>query len=94
MIEPTLGNLAEELAALEAEEATVSAERRRLQQQIDNGYATDLARAREREVSRRRRELHLQIDSIRVRLGLPPGPTARTANEPALERIWSLSSQS
>jgi hypothetical protein len=94
MIDSTLGSLAEELAALEAEEATVSAERRRLQQQIDNGFATDMSRAREREVSLRRRELHLQIDAIRVRLGLPTGPTRRTAGEPVLESTWSLGAQS
>jgi hypothetical protein len=93
MNESTLGSLAEELAALEAEEASVSAERRRLQQQIDNGFATEASRAREREVSLRRRELHLQIDAMRVRLGLPTGPARRT-DDSALERTWSLDSQS
>jgi hypothetical protein len=94
MIEPTLGSLAEELAALEAEEAQVSAERRRLQEQIDRGFGTEMSRAREREVSIRRRELHLQIDAIRGRLGLPTGPTRRTADESGLERTWSFGSQS
>jgi hypothetical protein len=93
MIESSLGSLAEELAALEAEEASVSAERRRLQQQIDNGFATEVSRAREREVSLRRRELHLQIDAIRLRLGLPTGPTRRTADGSGLERTWSFGSQ-
>jgi hypothetical protein len=94
MIEPTLGNLAEELSALEAEEAQVSAERRRLQQQIDNGFATEASRTREREASLRRRELHLQIDAIRLRLGLPAGPRPRAADQPGLERSWSLESRS
>ena len=40
-----------ELVALEAEEALVSAERRRLHQQIDFGYASETTRAREQEVS-------------------------------------------
>lgn len=45
-----------ELADLEAEEERVSEERRRLHQQIDNGFATETTRARERDVSSRRRE--------------------------------------
>ena len=62
-----------ELAALEAEEADVSAERRRLHQQIDHGFATETTRLREREVSDHRRELHRRIDALRERLGLPAG---------------------
>ena len=89
MIESNLGSLAEELAALEAEETEVSAERRRLQQQIDSGFATEMSRTREREISLRRRELHLQIDALRGRLGLPTGPTRRATDEPGLEKSWS-----
>jgi hypothetical protein len=94
MTEPDIGNLAERLAALEAEEAQINAERRRLQQQIDNGFATEVSRAREHEVSLRRRELHLQIDGIRAQLGLPTGPARRAADEHGLERTWSIGSQS
>ena len=46
MIEASLAGLSEELAALEAEERQVSAERRRLHQQIDGGFATEMTRAR------------------------------------------------
>lgn len=59
----------------------MSAQRRHLHQQIDFGYATDEARAREREVSDHRRELHRRIDELRERLG-PPGDDA--AAEPSL----------
>lgn len=90
MIDSSLGSSAEKLAALEAEEAQVSAERRRLQQLIDSGFATELSRSREREVSLLRRELHLQIDAVRIQLGLPTGPTRRAADESSLERTWSV----
>jgi len=63
-----------ELDALEVEERQVSAERRRLHQQIDNGFATEATRLREREVSDHRRELHRHIDALRERIGLPAGP--------------------
>lgn len=63
MDERSPGDLREELAALEAEEAEVSAERRRLYQQIDHGFATETTRVRERELSARRRELHQRIDA-------------------------------
>jgi hypothetical protein len=71
-----LGSLddARELEALEAEEAQISAERRRLHERIDRGFATSAARVREREVSDHRRELHRRIDALRERLGLPVGP--------------------
>jgi hypothetical protein len=62
------------LADLEAEETKVSAERRRLHQQIDHGFSTEATRLREREVSDHRRELHRRIDALRDRLGLPTGP--------------------
>jgi hypothetical protein len=62
--------LREELATLEAEEAEISAERRRLQQQIDSGFANESTRVREREVSDRRRDLHHRIDSLEELLGI------------------------
>jgi hypothetical protein len=68
-----------ELAALEAEEARVSAERRRLHQQIDFGYASETTRAHEREVSNHRRELHRRIDVLRELLGMPLGPPRASA---------------
>lgn len=89
-----LSDVTQALAALEAEEARVSAERRRLQQQIDNGFATELSRDREQQLSLRRRELHLQIDALRLRLGLPTGPARRATDEPGLEKTWSFGSRS
>jgi uncharacterized protein involved in exopolysaccharide biosynthesis len=73
MEDANLGDLRSELAALEAEEARVSAERRHLHQQIDFGYAGESTRAREREVSDHRRDLHSRIDALRERLGLTVG---------------------
>jgi hypothetical protein len=63
----------DELAALEAAEAQLSAERRRLHQQIDFGFSTAETRAREREVSDERRRLHRRIDLLRK---LVPGEEA------------------
>lgn len=75
--------LREELTRLEAEEARVSAQRRHLHQQIDFGYATDEARAREREVSDERQALHNRIDELRALLGLsePESVTEPTSLE-------------
>jgi hypothetical protein len=86
MDDETLVDLRAELAALEDEEARVSAERRHLHRQIDFGYASDTTRAREREVSDRRRELHGRIDAIRGRLGEQAGPT-RVSVEASLARM-------
>jgi hypothetical protein len=86
MDDETLVDLRAELAALEDEEARVSAERRHLHRQIDFGYASDTARAREREMSDRRRELHGRIDAIRGRLGMQAGP-ARASAEASLARM-------
>jgi hypothetical protein len=72
MDEAKLARLREELGRLEAAEERVSAERRRLHQQIDLGYATETTRAREREVSDERRELHRKIDALRELLALSP----------------------
>jgi hypothetical protein len=77
----SLAELRDELAALEAEEADVSAERRRLHQQIDHGFATETTLVRERELSARRRELHQRIDALREPLGLPPGPPRASTDE-------------
>jgi hypothetical protein len=82
MEDANLGDLRAELAALEAEEARVSAERRHLHQQIDFGYASQSTRAREREVSDHRRDLHRRIDALRERLGMPVG-AQRTAADMA-----------
>jgi hypothetical protein len=57
-----------ELAIAEAAEKRLSAERSRLHDQIDFGFATETTRAREREVSDKRRELHRRIDAIREQL--------------------------
>jgi hypothetical protein len=81
MDEKSLAGLRDELDALEAEEAEVSAERRRLHQQIDHGFATETTCVRERELSARRRELHQRIDALRERLGLPLGPPRASAHE-------------
>jgi hypothetical protein len=55
------------LAQVEEEERTVSSERRRLHDRIDNWGGTDELIERERELSRRRRELHARIDELRAR---------------------------
>jgi len=69
MSEPSIDELRSELTRLEAEEVKLSEIRRRLQHQIDFGYAKETTRAREREVSDERKELHRRIDSLRARLG-------------------------
>jgi chromosome segregation ATPase len=74
MDEEKLADVRAQLAALEEEEAKVSAERRHLHHQIDLGYATQTTREREREVSDHRRALHRRIDAIRERLGMRAGP--------------------
>ena len=71
MEDANLDDLREELARLEAEETLLSGQRRRLFDQIDHGFASDATRAREREVSAERRQLHQRIDSLRSLLGLP-----------------------
>jgi hypothetical protein len=73
-------DLREELAALEAAETQLSAERRRLHQQIDFGFSTRETRARERKVSDERRRLHRRIDSLRELLqgeSVPESPISR-----------------
>jgi hypothetical protein len=83
-MEGSLPDLHAELAALEEEEARISAERRHLHRQIDFGYASETTRAREREVSDRRRKLHVRIDAIREDLGMQVGPK-RTSPEATLD---------
>jgi hypothetical protein len=73
-------DLGEELAALERAEAYLSAERRRLHQQIDFGFSTAETRARERAVSDERRRLHARIDSLR-KLVQPEDPLTLGASE-------------
>ena len=69
MAEANVDDLREELRLLEAEEARLSAERNRVQDRIDLGFATDHARERERELSGARRQLHERIDALRESLG-------------------------
>ena len=68
MDDASLEDLRREVAALEAEEAQLSAVRDRLQHQIDFGFETDTTRAREREISDERRRLHDRIDALKQRL--------------------------
>ena len=75
MDESSPDELRKELASLEATEARISAERRRIHEQIDFGYASEATRAWEREVSDERRRLHERIDSLRGILGVQ-GPSA------------------
>jgi 50S ribosomal subunit-associated GTPase HflX len=67
-VETTVEELHVELAKLEAAEARLSAERSRLQDQIDFGFGTETTRDREREVSNERRQVHERIDALRDRL--------------------------
>ena len=63
---PDLETLAVELAQLVREERQLSAVRRRLHEQIDNGFPNEVMVRREREVSNRRRALHGRIDTLRL----------------------------
>jgi hypothetical protein len=58
-----------ELSRLEREAERLSARRRRLHKVIDAGFASDLHRRQEREVSDERLALHRQIDALRADLG-------------------------
>lgn len=71
MDDANAAELREELAQLEAAEARLSAERDRLQRQIDLGFETATSRKREREVSDERRQLHDRIDALREQLAGP-----------------------
>ena len=67
-METSVEELHVELAKLEAAEARLSAERSRLQDQIDFGFGTETTREREREVSGERRQVHERIDALREQL--------------------------
>jgi len=90
MDKESLAGLRTELAALEKEEALVSAERRHLHRQIDFGYASETTRAREREVSDHRRKLHARIDAIRESLGRPAGPQRASAEASLAEMTGGI----
>ena len=70
------GAFAVELEQLVHEERQLSAVRRRLHEQIDNGFPNDVIVARERAVSDRRRVLHRRIDLLRLYLSPTPHPSA------------------
>ena len=63
---PNLGALASELEHLIREERQLSSLRRRLHEQLDNGFPNDVLVRRERDVSDRRRALHRRIDMLRL----------------------------
>jgi hypothetical protein len=60
--------IAAELLELEREERALSEFRRRLHEQIDNGFPNEFTIARERAVSTQRLELHARIDALRAAL--------------------------
>ena len=62
-----------ELSRLEREADRLSAARAKLHKVIDAGFASDVTRRREREVSDQRRALHRRIDALRADLE-PPRP--------------------
>lgn len=64
-----LEDLRAELAELLAERERLTAERQRLHDKIDFGFGNDETRAREREVSDARQDLHRRIEALRERLG-------------------------
>lgn len=88
MDEATLDELREELAALESAETRISAERRRLHQQIDFGFSTAETHAREREVSDERRRLHRRIDSLRELLQAQDSKTPAASEPPTRLSQW------
>jgi regulator of replication initiation timing len=69
MDKTSVDGLRAELAQLVAEEERLSAERDRLHDKIDFGFGTDETRAREREVSDARQDVHRRIDLLRDRIG-------------------------
>jgi uncharacterized protein YlxW (UPF0749 family) len=70
-METSPDELRAELAQLEAEKERLTAERKRLHDKIDFGFGTDETRAREREVSDARQDLHRRITALRERIGSP-----------------------
>jgi hypothetical protein len=57
-----------ELARLERAEQALSKIRRRLHDQLDKGFSSPSAAAKEREVSDERRALHEQIDALEAHI--------------------------
>jgi hypothetical protein len=57
-----------ELARLERAEQALSKIRRRLHDQLDRGFSSSSAAAKEREVSDERRALHEQIDALEAHI--------------------------
>jgi hypothetical protein len=76
------------LDELEAEEREVSAERRRLHDRL-NAFYNEAAAQREAGLSRRRKELHIEIDSLRVKVGREPGPIRASKEEGHSGTFWS-----
>jgi cell division septum initiation protein DivIVA len=72
MHEASLDDLRKELAALQAQEERLSAERDRLHHQIDFGFESGATREREQEVSAARRDVHQRIDLVRKILNARP----------------------
>lgn len=70
MENPSLDELRGEIAQLEDRAAHLSAVRDHLHQQIDFGFESSTTRAREREVSDERNELHTRIDALKEALRL------------------------
>jgi hypothetical protein len=63
-----LDAVARELVELEREEQALSAARRRLHDQIDQGFANELTLRRERQISDQRLAVHARIDELRALL--------------------------
>lgn len=91
MDQTNLDELRKELATLEADELRVSAERRRLHNQIDYGFSSADTVAREREVSDERHRLHERIDSLRelLRAEDPDAASADPEPQPSALSQWS-----
>jgi regulator of replication initiation timing len=64
----SLDGLRAELAELLEEQKRLTAERHRLHDKIDFGFGTDDTRAREREVSDARQDVHRRIADLRARI--------------------------
>lgn len=72
MEEASAHDLRVELDQLEAREALLSADRSRIHDQIDFGFASGTTREREREISDERQQLQRRIDELRELLGITP----------------------
>ena len=76
------------LEELEAEERLVSAERRRLHDRL-NAFFNEAAAQREAQLSQRRKELHVEIDALRVKVGRTPGPIRAEKEDGHVGTFWS-----